>query len=186
MQDADIQTWLMERLPAELAAAPPQIRMYDDELVVVLQSAAPDQAAGTDESEREQRLIGRLREASRPLRMQLARELQHLLKMPVAWGMRCGTTETIFTSRTVPVMTRLNRREREVLDTLVAAGVAETRSAALAYAVRAFAEAHSEWIAEVGVAIEQVQQVRSKLKLRRGTGAPPLDPQPASADEQDE
>lgn len=171
MQTAEIQTWLAEQLPHELTAAPPEVRLYDDELVVTLQ-VAPPAADNGDEGELEQRLIARLRETSRPLRMQLARDLQHRLHVPVAWGMRCGATETIFTSRTVPVMTRLNRREREVLDTLVAAGVAETRSAALAYTVRAFAEAHGEWLDEVGIVIEQVQQVRSKLKVRRGAGAP--------------
>ena len=45
---------------------------------------------------------------------------------------------------------------------------------ALAYTVRAFATAHADWLAEVREAIEQVQQVRAKLKLRRRSGEPPL------------
>ena len=170
MQSAEIQSWLAERLPPELAAAPPDVQVYDDELLVTLEVAPPEGEG--DGTEGEQRLIAQLREWSRPARVQLARELQHRLKLPVAWGMRCGGSEVLFTSRTVPVMTRLNRREREVLDTLVAAGVAETRSAALAYTVRAFAEAHGDWLAEVGSAIKQVQQVRSKLKLRRNATPP--------------
>jgi len=55
---------------------------------------------------------------------------------------------------------------------LVAAGVADTRSAALAYAVRAFAAEHADWLDEVREAIAQVDQVRGRLKLTRRAGAP--------------
>jgi hypothetical protein len=135
-------------------------------------SDTADDEASPEQAER--RLIAHQREMSRPLRIQLARELQGMLRRSVAWGMRAGSSEELFTTRSVPVMTRLNRNERDVLDTLVAAGVADTRSAALAYTVRAFATAHADWLAEVREAIEQVQQVRSKLKLRRRSGEPPL------------
>jgi hypothetical protein len=175
MNEADLEGWLLSRLPAELAAGAPQLLAYDDELVIML-SVAGDE--GADEPAAHER-ITELREASRPLRMQLARELQAALRRPVAWGMRLGGAEELFTTRSMPVMTRLNRGERDVLDTLVAAGVADTRSAALAYTVRAFAIAHGEWLAEVREAIEQVQQVRSKLKLRKRVGEPPS---PANAD----
>jgi len=87
--------------------------------------------------------------------------------------MRVGTVESLFTTRTTPVMTRLGRGEREVLDTLVAAGVADTRSSALAYAVRAFAAEHAEWIGEVRLAIAEVDRVRGRLKVRPRKGPPP-------------
>jgi len=120
----------------------------------------------------EQQLIGQRREETRALRMRLARDLQELAGRPVAWGMRIGGSSTLFTTRSVPVMTRLGRAERNVLDTLVAAGVADTRSSALAYTVRAFAAEHADWLAEVRAAIEQVDQVRARLKLTRRAGAP--------------
>ena len=41
-----------------------------------------------------------------------------------AWGVRCGDTEELFTHLSAPVMTRLRQPERQVLDTLVDAGVA--------------------------------------------------------------
>src|SRR5262249_4692195 len=132
-------------------------------------------AAEGGEDERraaEQRLIAQGREETRPLRMKLARELQKLVGRPVAWGMRAGGSEALFTTRSAPVMTRLGRAERDVLDTLVAAGVADTRSSALAYTVRAFAAEHADWLAEVRAAIEQVDQVRARLKLIRRSGAP--------------
>ena len=46
-----------------------------------------------------------------------------------------ATTEQLFTVASVPVMTRLRQPERVVLDTLVDAGVARSRSDALAWAV---------------------------------------------------
>jgi hypothetical protein len=98
--------------------------------------------------------------------------MQEIVGRPVAWGMRVGDTTALFTTRSAPVMTRLGRAERDVLDTLVAAGVADTRSSALAYTVRAFAAEHADWLAEVRAAIEQVEQVRSRLKLTRRSGAP--------------
>jgi hypothetical protein len=175
MNEADLQSWLLSRLPAELSGAPPQITRYDDELVITLQVAAGGGARGDTQATPQER-IARLREETRPLRMQLAREIQGFVQRPVAWGIRCDGIEELFTTRSVPVMTRLNRNERDVLDTLVAAGVADTRSAALAYTVRAFALAHGEWLSEVREAIEQVQQVRAKLRLRRRVGEPPADP----------
>jgi hypothetical protein len=165
MNNEEIQSWVAQRLPAALVAGPPQVRRYDDELVIMLQAAPPaaDEAAA---------LITRLREETRSLRIQLAGEIERSQKLPVAWGIRAGDAEVIFTSRTAPVMTRLARAERDVLDTLVAAGVAETRSSALAYAVRAFAAEHSEWLAEVRQAIAEVERVRSRLRTRPRKGIP--------------
>jgi hypothetical protein len=155
--------------------APPAVRLYPDELVVVL-AVAPPEEPGDDPAAAAQALITRRREESRALRMQIAGELERTLGVPVAWGMRAGPVETLFTSRTAPVMTRLGRMEREVLDTLVAAGVADTRSSALAYAVRAFAAEHAEWLAEVRQAIAEVDRVRARLKVRPRRGAPPAPP----------
>lgn len=168
MQTDELQTWLRARLPAALLAATPQIRFYADEIVIVLLIDPPAEGG----SAAEQELIARQREATRALRMQAAGEIQRMAGLPVAWGMRAGASEILFTTRTVPVMTRLGRAEREVLDTLVAAGVAETRSSALAYAVRAFAAEHAAWLAEIRGAIAEVQRVRSRLKLTARHGAP--------------
>lgn len=179
MDPQELQSWLQARLPAPLRGSAPEIQLYDDEAVIVLQLALDDPGDEQPEPERrraEQQLIDRAREESRPLRMRLAREIQALIDRPVAWGMRAGASELLFTTRSVPVMTRLGRAEREVLDTLVAAGIADTRSAALAYTVRAFATEHSDWLAEVREAIAQVEQVRARLKLSRRPGAPAAPP----------
>lgn len=173
MQVEQLQHWLSERLPANLTVQPPQITIYDDEIVIVLHlDSAPTPCDNATARAAAQQTIAEQRESSRRLRMRLAKELQTMTRLPVAWGMRCGDSTVLFTTRTVPVMTRLGRVERDVLDTLVAAGVADTRSSALAYTVRAFAAQHADWLAEVRQAIDQVRQVRSRLSHPRA-GDPP-------------
>ena len=185
MKREELQRRLQERLPAQLLAGAPEISIYDDEVVVLLPIAADNLDSSLPEDEQREaalRLIGRRREETRSLRMQLARDVQEIVGRPVAWGMRVGDTTALFTTRSAPVMTRLGRAERDVLDTLVAAGVADTRSSALAYTVRAFAAEHVDWLAEVRAAIEQVDQVRARLKLTRRSGAPDTGKTPEAED----
>src|SRR6266566_137803 len=52
--------------------------------------------------------------------------------------------------------------EREVLDTLVDAGVARSRSHALAWCVRLVSERQEEWLADLREALKQVQEVRKE------------------------
>jgi hypothetical protein len=168
MRDDEILALLVRRLPPDLLAAPPELRRYPDELLLVLELSVAGDA------ELNAALIVRRREETRSLRMELARELERATGLPVAWGMRVGAVEHLFTTRTAPVMTRLGRAEREVLDTLVAAGVADTRSSALAYALRAFAAEHAEWLAEVRTAIAEVHRVRGRLRVRPRKGPPAI------------
>ena len=56
----------------------------------------------------------------------------------------------LFTVVSVPVMTRLRQPERIVLDTLVDAGVARSRSDALAWAVRLVGQHADDWLASCG------------------------------------
>jgi hypothetical protein len=179
----EIQRTLQERAPANLLAGAPEIAIYDDEVVIVLPiitAELDDTLADEERHVAERTLIARRREETRPWRMKQAREIQSKLGRAVAWGMRAGANEALFSTRSVPVMTRLGRAERDVLDTLVAAGVADTRSAALAYAVRAFAAEHADWLDEVREAIAQVDQVRARLKLTRRAGAPSVVAEPQS------
>ena len=76
------------------------------------------------------------REDTREARMRIADEAEQRFGRKVAWGARCGDRKAVFTNLSVPVMTRLRMPERRVLDTLVDAGVARSRSDALAWCVR--------------------------------------------------
>ena len=59
-------------------------------------------------------------------------------------------------------MTRLRIHEREVLDTLLAAGVARSRSDALAWCVRFVGKKEATWLDELRTSIESVTRVRAE------------------------
>ena len=59
-------------------------------------------------------------------------------------------------------MTRLRQPERQVLDTLVDAGVARSRSDALAWCVRLVGEHADDWLAKLREAMQAVERVRAK------------------------
>jgi hypothetical protein len=80
----------------------------------------------------------------------------------VSWGVRIADTTKMFTTLTLPVMTRLRMRERAVLDTLVDAGVARSRSEALAWCVKLVGDNESAWIEKLRGAIGAVESVRSE------------------------
>jgi hypothetical protein len=80
----------------------------------------------------------------------------------VSWGARAGDVVVVFTTASVPVMTRLRLTERRVLDTLIDAGVARSRSEALAWCVRLVGDNEKEWIAELSAAFEAVEVARSR------------------------
>jgi len=59
-------------------------------------------------------------------------------------------------------MTRLRMSERKVLDTLVEAGVARSRSHALAWCVRLVAERQDDWLRDLQEALTKVEEVRAE------------------------
>jgi hypothetical protein len=153
----EIPSWFSGRLPAEWAAA--SISTDRDEIVVVVPVEPP---AGADPADAEAVAgrVARFREETREQRMQIAREAEHRFGRKVAWGARCGETERLFTNLSVPVMTRLRQPERIVLDTLVDAGVARSRSHALAWCVRLVGEHSEDWLAQLRTALEEVERLR--------------------------
>ena len=67
----------------------------------------------------------------------------------------------MFTNLSVPVMTRLRMPERQVLDTLVGAGVARSRSDALGWCVRLVRDHQGEWIQQLQDALVAVRAARA-------------------------
>src|SRR3954469_4213555 len=137
-----VTSWLSGRLPDEWFEGAPEVSVDRDEILVVGRLTVP---AGDDAQAAEQGRIARFREDTREQRMRIAREAEHHFGRKVAWGAACGETRVTFTSLSVPVMTRLRQPERVVLDTLVEAGVARSRSDALAWCVRLVGEHTGEW-----------------------------------------
>jgi hypothetical protein len=155
--------WLSGRLPDEWFDGAPEVTVDRDEVVVVGRLGAveggPDAEAGR---------IARFREDTREQRMAIAREAEHRFGRKVAWGAACGGTREVFTTLSVPVMTRLRQPERRVLDTLVDAGVARSRSHALAWCVRLVGQHTDEWLTALRTAMEQVQRVRDEGPVSGG------------------
>src|SRR4051794_5755709 len=109
----EIVGWLRGRLPEDWYDGDPDVTVDRDEIVVVgrLPGTAPDPA------EAEGR-ISRFREETRDARIRIAREAEHRFGRKVAWGAAVGEVRKVFTTVSVPVMTRLRQPERVVLDTL--------------------------------------------------------------------
>ena len=94
--------------------------------------------------------------------MQIAAEAEQLFRRKVSWGAAVGDRRELFTTVSLPVMTRLRQPERAVLDTLVAAGVARSRSEALGWCVRLVGERESTWLAGLQEALAAVEKAREK------------------------
>ena len=156
-----VEGWFAGRLPDGWSDAPPEVTVDRDEVVVVLRLAAPSaQGEPAVVAEAEAGRIVRFREETREARMALAREAEHRYGRSVAWGAQAGGTRQLFTTQSVPVMTRLRQPERQVLDTLVEAGVARSRSDALAWCVRAVGENADAWLGDLREALQSVQRLR--------------------------
>ena len=162
---AEIAAWFTQRLPEEwTAAGAPEITVDREEIVVVLALALPEAPAEATAAEKAQGvagLIARFREDTRDRRIGVAREAEHRFRRKVAWGVRVGDIHELFTHLAVPVMTRLRQPERQVLDTLVEAGVARSRAHALAWCVRLVGQNTAAWLGDLRTAMERVEQVRN-------------------------
>ena len=156
--------WFAGRLPDDWFEGPPEITVDRDEVLVVGRVPAPAEA-GDDAAARqaaEEGRLSRFRESTREERMRIAREAEHRFGRTVSWGAEAGTTRAHFTTLSVPVMTRLRQPERQVLDTLVEAGVARSRSDALAWCVKLVGRNADSWLAELREALQSVQQLRAQ------------------------
>ncbi len=161
----DAAAWLTGRLPADWYTGAPSITVDREEIIVIGELAAPEVAADADETARDAAAagrIGRFREDTREARMQIADEAEARYGRKIAWGASIGDTQSLFTHLAVPVMTRLRQDERRVLDTLVDAGVARSRSEALSWCVRLVGEHTDEWLASLRTAMSAVDKVRAE------------------------
>jgi hypothetical protein len=158
----ELHGWFGSRLPGDWFTAPPDIQVDREEITIVGPLADPA-AVGASDAERAaaaERRIRRFREETRSRRMEIAREAEHKFRRKVSWGVSCGDASEMFTTLSVPVMTRLRQSERRVLDTLVDAGVARSRSDALAWCVRLTGENVDAWLSSLRTALRAVEEVR--------------------------
>ena len=160
----DAAAWFAGRLPDDWFTGTPDITV-DREEILVVGELPPLEEEFTDDAERAAAVSGRIarfREQTREVRMQIARQAEHRYARKVAWGARIGDREELFTTLSVPVMTRLRQPERQVLDTLVDAGVARSRSEALAWSVKLVGKHTEEWLGELREAMSAVDDLRAR------------------------
>ena len=155
----DAADWFRGRLP-EGWFSEVEVRT-DREEITVMGTLSDEQAEGADGAAAEGR-IGRFRSETKAERIEIALEAQARYQRKVSWGVRLGGTEALFTHVAAPVMTRLRQPERQVLDTLVDAGVARSRSDALAWSVRLVGEHADEWLGQLRDAMAEVDKLRGE------------------------
>jgi hypothetical protein len=164
----DLKTWFASRLPKDWFTGPLEITSDGEEILVVGTLPDVELAGGTSAAARsaaEDARIDRFREETREDRVRIAREAERHFKRKVGWGARCGDQLKLFTIASVPVMTRLRMPERAILDTLVAGGVARSRSDALAWCVRLVGMHQKDWIKGLREALVKVDEARGKGPL---------------------
>jgi hypothetical protein len=164
LDQGTLEGWFAGRLPDGWYTTAPDITADREEILVVGPIAEPDYPDGADEQARaaaRRARIQRFREETREQRMTICDEAEARTGRKVAWGAVCGDERQIFTSLAVPVMTRLRMPERQVLDTLVGAGVARSRADALAWCVRLVRDHQGEWIDQLRDALVAVDEARA-------------------------
>jgi hypothetical protein len=145
---SDIQRFFDDKVPKDWFTGPPSIVSDDDEIHFV--GVLPP-GVGVDT----------FRERTRPERMTIAQEAESRFGRTVSWGVDREGITTMFTTQSTPVMTRLRLPERAILDTLIDAGVAKSRSDALAWCVRLVGRHQAEWLADLREALIGVEQARA-------------------------
>lgn len=161
---ADAEAWFAGRLPEGWFAGAPSLTVDREEITVIGELPPVDGEFGDEAAKAaaESGRISRFRDETRDERIEIARQAEHRYGRKVAWGARIGETEELFTTLAAPVMTRLRQQERMVLDTLVDAGIARSRSEALAWAVRLVGQHAEDWLTELREALSKVDDLRAK------------------------
>ncbi|GAB3774803.1 post-segregation antitoxin (ccd killing protein) [Nocardioides ginsengisegetis] len=163
-----VRGWFTGRLPADWSAGsegPAEVTVDREEITVLLAVPDVELSADASDAERAEARAGRakaFREETRDARIAIAREAEHRFERKVSWGVHVGDHAELWTHVAAPVMTRLRQPQRLVLDTLVDAGVARSRSEALAWCVRLVGQHEEDWLAELRDAMGAVADVRSK------------------------
>jgi hypothetical protein len=164
----ELNTWFASRLPKDWFEGPLDITSDGEEILVVGTLPDVELAGGTSVAARaaaQDARIDRFREETRDDRVRIAREGERHFRRKIGWGARCGDQMKLFTIASVPVMTRLRMPERSILDTLVAGGVARSRSDALAWCVRLVGMHQKDWIKGLREALVKVDEARGKGPL---------------------
>ncbi len=158
----EIKGWVAGRIPQDWFEGAPEVTV-DREEILVVGALKQAKVEGNDDAQKAAAAgrIKQYREDTREKRMAISNEAERRFERPISWGVKYGDKTFLFTHLSVPVMTRLRQKERMVLDSLVDAGVARSRSEAVAWCVRLVEEHEGDWLKELREAMSKVAQVRS-------------------------
>jgi hypothetical protein len=159
----DASAWVAGAVPDGWFVERPEVVVDRDEIIIWGRLPEPDlgdEATPADRAAAQGGRISQFREDTRADRIRVARQVEHRYQRKVAWGLRCGDAQELFTHLSAPVMTRLRQPERQILDTLVDAGVARSRSEALAWCVKLVGQHTEDWLAELREAMTKVDELR--------------------------
>ncbi|MCP3913330.1 MAG: hypothetical protein GY713_20570 [Actinomycetia bacterium] len=149
--------WFTTRVPDDWFTEPMRALVDKDEILVI-GNLATDEGATRAQCEAR---ASRFRADTKADRIAVAAQAEETWQRKVSWAVECGELQYRYTTASMPVMTRLRIDERTVLDTLIDAGVARSRSDALGWCVRLVGQHEADWISRLRDAIQSVEQVRA-------------------------
>ncbi|MFF3322619.1 hypothetical protein [Streptomyces sp. NPDC002889] len=164
-QEKVLRGWFAGRLPDGLFTELLDVTVDREEITVVGRIPEPDLGEDASRAERDAAIEGRVaefRERTREERVGVAREAERRFGRKVSWGVECGGRRAMYTTVSAPAMTRLRQPERRILDTLIAGGVARSRSDALAWCVRLVGRNADTWLSDLRDSLSHVEEVRAQ------------------------
>lgn len=157
----ELSAWFAGSVHDGWFTGPVEVRFDRDEIQVTGTLPEPEVAEGSPVDVAEMARIEAFRESSRDGRIAVALRAEARFERKVSWRARCGSTTAEFTTARVPAMTRLGFEQRVILDTLIDAGVARSRSEALAWCVDLVGQHESDWIQQLRDALSAVEAARA-------------------------
>ena len=158
----ELSAWFAGNIADDWFTEPASITFDRDEIVVSGALPMPKIDVEADATIAANERMNSFRLTTRDDRIAIAARAEAHFQRKVSWAVVCGAEAMDYTVASVPVMTRLHMEERQLLDTLIDAGVARSRSEALAWAVRLVADNEAEWIDKLRNAMSEVQELRNE------------------------
>ncbi|MCL4117728.1 UNVERIFIED_CONTAM: hypothetical protein GTU68_054308 [Idotea baltica] len=158
----ELSAWFAGNIADEWFTEPVSIAFDRDEVVVTGALPMPKIDDDADIAVAANERMNSFRLTTRDDRIAIAARAEAHFQRKVSWAVTCGDQAMDYTIASVPVMTRLHMEERQLLDTLIDAGVARSRSEALAWAVRLVADNESEWLDKLRNAMSEVEELRNE------------------------
>jgi hypothetical protein len=135
-----LETWFESRVPSEWRSGPVELEVDQEEAFVIL----PRGVAGDPSS---------FRNETRESRIRLAQQAEEAFGVKVSWGVSRNGRRQMFTTARATVTVPLAMSERQVLEALVAAGVAQDRADAVAWCIRLVGQHEADWLQDLREAL---------------------------------